>query len=80
MDDDDRLFLGGLLRYGYEVLKKNLKTKENEDFFDFAESFGKGARKALEENPKYKKAYQGADIVQKGKEFWDSVKEFLNEE
>jgi hypothetical protein len=28
----------------------------------------------LEEDPRFKKAYQGAEVVRKGKEFWDSVK------
>ncbi len=80
MDDDDRLLLGGLLRFGYEILKSNLKTEQNEDFFDFAESLGGNVRKILEEDPKFKKAYQGADPVRKGKEFWDSIKQLFDEE
>ena len=78
MDDDDRLFLGGLLRYGYEVLKTNFKNEKNEDFFDFAETIGSDTRKILEEDPRFKKAYQGADVVRKGKEFWDSVKSIFD--
>lgn len=80
-DKDDDIFLGGILRFGYEILKSNLKTDRNESFFDFVESLGSDVRNSLEGDPHYKKMYQGADFVRKGKEFWDEIKKlFLVEE
>lgn len=81
MDDDQKLLLGGVLRFGYEILKANLKEEDKEDFFDFAESFGKDAREILEQNPKYKRIFEGADLIRKGKEFWENVSEtYLEQE
>ncbi len=78
-DDNDKLLLGGILRTGYEIFKSNLKSKENESIFDFVESLGGNARKVLEEDPKYQKIYQGADIVRKGKELWNDIKKLISE-
>ncbi len=79
-ENDDKFILGGILRLGYETLKSNLKTEENKTLFEFVESLGGNIRKSLEDDPKYEKIYQGADIVRKGKEFWDEIKKYLSEE
>lgn len=79
-EKEDKIFLGGILRFGYEILKSNLKTDKNESFFDFAESLGGNIRDSLEEDPRYKEVYQGADIVRKGKEFWDEIKKLFSKE
>ena len=80
MDDNERIFLGALLRIIYEIAKTNLKTEQNKDLFDFVESLGKDIRKVLEEDPKFKKIYLGADPIRKGKEFINSVKKLIDEE
>ena len=79
MDDDDRLMIGASLRGIYEIFKTSFKTEQNEDIFDFVESLGKDARKILEEDPKFKKVYQGAAPVRIGKEFIASVKKIIDE-
>lgn len=68
------LLLGGILRFGYETLKENLKNPKNESIFDFLESLGEGARTSLEKDPNLKNLYLGADIVKIGTEFWNRIK------
>ncbi len=74
-EKDEDMILGGALRAGYEILKANLKTEKNESFFGFVESLGKEVRGAYEED--FKDMYNGADIVKKGKDFWDSLKKII---
>ncbi len=56
-----------------------MKTDENENVFDFVESIGKEIRSEIENNPKYQKIYQGADLVRKGKEFVDELEKLFSD-
>lgn len=68
------LFLGGTLRLGYEILKKNIKNPKYDSVFEFFESIGKEIRTVLETDSEYKHLYTGADIVRKGTEFWEELR------
>ena len=79
MKDEYKYLIGAGLRSIYENLKSNLKTDENESVFDFVESIGKNIRNDLEENLKYQKIYQGADLIRKGKEFVDELEKLFSD-
>ena len=77
---DEKFILGAGLRIGYEILKSNIKDEENQSVFDFIESLGKKVRKNLEYDPELKDVYQGADLIRKGKEFWNEIKKLISED
>jgi len=77
---DEYKYLFGLgIRSFYNAIKSDLKTDENESAFDFFESIGKEIRNELENNPKYQKIYQGADLARKAKEFADELEKLFSD-
>ena len=79
MKEEYKYLIGLGIRSIYEGLKSDLKTEENETVFEFIESIGKDIRTELEENPKYQKIYQGADLIRKAKEFTDELEKLFSD-